>query len=558
MMKTKILSIISIFMLVMSFNACQSPEDFTPAEAKKGLNSFTAQFLNDDKDDNLFTGEIDYTNKVITVVFPYNYPRLSEDVLPQDALKTVHVMASLENNATITPTLLIMDLTKDNYITVTSATGEKTQFKVVAEIRKSAECAITKFVIPSKKLTGIINEDAKTITLISLGDIGSVLADISISHGATVTPNVVTTAINYDQEQALVVTAQDGKTTATYTVKKGVPAKIQSGMRAGSAKLLWTKKLTDVGCSKQHMTTGIATMGEYLLLNERTTGNAVYLDGKTGTVAGTVDISAFAGNLTNFYGTGDDSGNALFVNLTPGGGASLTIWKVNGVSGTPEKFIEYPTGLAMGRKMSIIGSVDGDAIITVPVLSTSGQFARWQVVNGRLVSSTPTMVTAGGLGGWGTNADIIYTDAKSLTSNYVGAYYATPRGATLFSGSSNTILSTAAEVSANWIQNAADCTMFNKVNYVVTNSVNSFTWGTDDSVYMFDIAGNTMDNIPVDFGAKGLNINGLYGAKALGGQNANGTGDVAFQVSSDGFYLYIYFMFTNGYVGCVQCDCIDM
>ena len=51
---------------------------------------------------------------------------------------------------------------------------------------------------------------------------------------------------------------------------------------------------------------------------------------------------------------------------------------------------------------------------------------------------------------------------------------------------------------------------------------------------------------------------GIYGAKALGEQNPNGTGDVAFGVSKDGYYLYAYFMFTNGYVVCAQFDCIDM
>ena len=83
--------------------------------------------------------------------------------------------------------------------------------------------------------------------------------------------------------------------------------------------------------------------------------------------------------------------------------------------------------------------------------------------------------------------------------------------------------------------------------YVLSNSVNSFTWGTDDSIYLFDLAGNSLDNQPINFGSDGLGVNGNYGAKALGSQNANGTGDVALKVSSNGYYLYIYFMFTNGY-----------
>ena len=46
-----------------------------------GINNLTASFFNDDRDENSFSSEIDYQNKVITVVFPYNYPRLSDQVL---------------------------------------------------------------------------------------------------------------------------------------------------------------------------------------------------------------------------------------------------------------------------------------------------------------------------------------------------------------------------------------------------------------------------------------------------------------------------------------------
>ena len=68
----------------------------------------------------------------------------------------------------------------------------------------------------------------------------------------------------------------------------------------------------------------------------------------------------------------------------------------------------------------------------------------------------------------------------------------------------------------------------------------------------------TLSNQPLNFGASGLDINGNYGGKAAGVQNANGTSDVALRVSADGYYLYIYFMFTNGYVGCIRCDCLDL
>jgi hypothetical protein len=40
--------------------------------------------------------------------------------------------------------------------------------------------------------------------------------------------------------------------------------------------------------------------------------------------------------------------------------------------------------------------------------------------------------------------------------------------------------------------------------------------------------------------------------------NTNGTADVALAQSADGFFLYVYFMFTNGYIVGVQFDCIDI
>lgn len=556
-MKNKIVSIISAIAFLIGLNACHSPEEFVPNTDRKAISNLTVSFPNDDRDENSFTSEIDYTNHVITVVFPYNYPRQSYNVLEKSALKNMRVIADLDNNAYVSPTLLFMDLTKENFITVKDQTGVSTEYKVVAEIRKSKECSITKFDLVSPNMSGVIKETGQTISLISLEDIGTALANITISHGATISPDPTTTALNYDQNQQFTVTAQNGVDKKTYTVKKEIPEKISAGIRGNSAKLLWAKKLTDVGITTTNMATGLAVINNYVVINDRG-NNAIYLDRKTGANAGVINISSFAGSLTNFYATADEGNNILFTNLTPNAGSSFVVWRVNGVSGTPVKYIDYPTAAALGRKLSVIGSLDGNAIITVPVSGSSGQFARWQVTNGTLNSQAPEFITAQGVGGWGNNADIIYSDPTNPTSDYFGAFYTTPRSLTWFDGNTNAIKATGPEISANWLQNAVDYITFNKVAYVASNSVNSFTWGSDDSVYLFDLSANTLKNQPINFGASGLNITGNYGAKALGNQNPNGTGDVVLRPSADGYYLYIYFMFTNGYVGCIQCDCIDM
>lgn len=96
------------------------------------------------------------------------------------------------------------------------------------------------------------------------------------------------------------------------------------------------------------------------------------------------------------------------------------------------------------------------------------------------------------------------------------------------------------------------------MEYVASNLVNPWSWGTADNIYLFDLSSGSLGTQAIDFGSTGLGINGNYGSKILGNTNGNYCGDVVLKVSDDGYYMYIYFMFCNGYVGCVQCDCIDM
>lgn len=539
----------STALLLLGVVGCQSPEDLTPSVSRAGINSLTASFPDDDSDENVFSSEIDYNSHVITVVVPYNYPLTSYNVVTMDMLSKMRVKANLDDNVYLTPGLLYMDLSKENMITITDQSKKKSEYKVVAEIRKSAQCLLTKYNIPSAGLSGVIDDVNNVVSLITLEDLGEATADITVSHGATITPDPSQTAINHDVEFELTVTAQNGVNKKTYTVKKAIPEKTELGMRANSRKLMFAKKLVDIGIPSNNNTTGLAVVDNYVVINTRAQ-NSVYIDGKTGEVAGTMDISSIMGGVTNFYHTSDDNGNILICNLTQNAGPTFTIWKKKGIDGALETYIQYPTDKQMGRKISIAGSLDGDAIITAGFHNATGTFARWQVVGGQLVSQTPDIVTATGLA-WTTNIDLIYTDGNNTSSNYFVAPYGAPYKFTWMNGD-NTIKLQGDAISSNWIVNAVDYTVFNSNPYVLHNSVNSFSWGSDDNIYLYDMnAGSFSSRIDVCEG-------GIYGAKALGTTNGNGTGDVIFKVSDDGYYLYVYFMFTNGYVVGVQYDCIKM
>ena len=540
--------------ILFILGGCQQVEDLTPSVSRYGINSLTASFYGDESSENNFPSEIDYENKLITVVFPYNYPRTSNNVLTMDALKKARIVANLDDNVTVTPTLLYMDLTKENIITITDQTKTKKDYKVIGEIRKSAEARITDFSLNAFGLTGIIDEQNKTISLISIEPIGEVKAEVSLSHGATISPDPRTAALNYDQEVTLTVTAQNGVNKTTYTIRKDVPNKVERGMRNGSAKILWVKKLqSDLGITALHNTTSLAVTKDYVVVNTRNE-SGMLLDRKTGAKVGTMsNMESIKGGLTNFFATADDGDNILISNLAPNAG-TYKVWRFKGVNASPELYIDWTTSPVLGRKLSIKGNLDGDAIITAALMGAAKSFARWQVKGGVLQSQTPEIIAINGINGaWNNNADVVASSSSDLTADYFVSYYAEPRKFAWVDGKTNTIKAQGPEISGNWIQNAADYTVFNGNPYAVNMSINSFTWGSDDKVYLHDANAVTTFTAPI-----WTTPIGTYGGKDNGGTNANGTGDAILKVSSDGYYMYLYFMFTNGCVVCVQYDCIDM
>ena len=110
----------------------------------------------------------------------------------------------------------------------------------------------------------------KTISLVTIDNVGEQIANIDISHGATCSPNPETEALDYEQEQTIVVTAQNGIDKATYTVKKRIfRKKTVAGIRQGSGKLLWSKRLSEIsGILLPGKVTGLAVVDKYVVINE--------------------------------------------------------------------------------------------------------------------------------------------------------------------------------------------------------------------------------------------------------------------------------------------------
>jgi hypothetical protein len=280
-----------------------------------------------------------------------------------------------------------------------------------------------------------------------------------------------------------------------------------------------------------------------------------------------VDVSSVAGSgiaLANFYNTADNAGHVLICNLAQNNG-TFKVWRLDLPSGTPQLYIDWSanTSLLIGRKLSVQGNIDGNAIITAPILDATSRFARWTVTGGVLQKHIPDLVTISGYAWSNNHCDVVQTSDSDMGSDYFTiGYWGANAGSNRLArinGQNNVVrdmLET--NLSQNYTANAVDYTEFNNGKYAAYTFANGFDWGQADQIWLID-AKEALDGNPVTK-VVWEETSGKYGSWSsnINIQNTNGTSDVAFRISDDGFFLYMYFMFTNGYIVCVQFDCIDM
>ncbi|MDE5635030.1 MAG: DUF5018 domain-containing protein, partial [Muribaculaceae bacterium] len=290
-MKTKILSVISALAMVILLQGCHDPKEVVSSGDPKGLLKLTAKIPGDDSADNNFDAEIDYDAKSIVVVFPRNYPIASDDLLPEDALKNIRLTASLSSNTVIEPALTTMDLSKTNYITVKNPQGVRTQYSIHGEIRDYWECTLEEITL-ADGTDGIVDDVNNVVMLITpdatMG-IDPQTAQVSVSPHATVIPDIANEPFDFDADGAkITVVAQNGVDKKEYTFVKGLPQKLPYGVNPSTARLMWAKKLSELGLapvgggSVAGVHNGIAVTDKYIVINETGNMSAIVLDAKTG------------------------------------------------------------------------------------------------------------------------------------------------------------------------------------------------------------------------------------------------------------------------------------
>lgn len=583
-MKTKILSLMTVAGMALFFTGCHDPETVTSNGDPKGILALTAQFVGDESAANNFQGVIDYDDHSILVRFTSTYPVESDDPMDPELLKNVRLTAALATNATIEPALTTMDLSKPNYITVTNAQGVKTRYTVTGEILPYWEAEMTDMTLESG-ISCIVDHELRVITLLTAEeDLEPQTATLEFSPHATVVPDISIEPFDFDAEGAYItVYAENGVDKTEYTFTKGEPDKVQFGFREGSQKVLWTKKMSEFGFVKTcdpdvdnyAYQTGFAVTQKYLILNEVGNMQAVVIDAKKGTDTGKrLDMSIIPTGM-NYNMTSDNAGNIIVNSKFGDKESAFKIWVFKDLD-DPGTLLLNQYVYGAGNRVSVYGDITKDAVIVTPIGLNGSvlQVCRWFVKDGELQPSQTINLSGLGSNPW-SNADIAPTSATDENADLFAVFYApvnSKRGPILYDGTTfkpreigkpNTKKRESESDggqgdAGNWIMNACDYAVFNKNQYFFHNSVNTFPWGENDMLFVLDVSSGKFEDECINMFWNGLDLNHKYGAMGAGNRGFGGNGnDARLWVDESGFFMYGYFLFTNGYIGCFRVDCID-
>lgn len=547
-------------------SSCQDPEYVLPTADRQGITSLTALFTSGpyvDKEAVVYTIADASVDKYV-IPMPWYYPENSDNET-SEYMKAMRVQAKLAPNCTIEPVLSILDLTKENYFTYTDAQGYKKQICITGERVKSTKCQLLSFSIPSEDITGIIDEDHKTVSLISAEDLSSCLADYSLSAHATMSPDPKTEPLNFNSPVELTVIAHDGVTKQTYTIQKAVPDKIPYGYRKGSETELFKLDMGIIGLPWTSANSpSLAVSGNNLVvcLGDGVT-NPTYYNASTGNKIGNVTLGSVSVASLGCM-TSDSKGNILLATKATNG-KSFSIYKTSSVTTAPTLLTTYTnsTGLDMGTKVSVQGDINTNASIIATCDGTSGsgsnKFVRWIITDG--VLGSPQVVSVNGVGYWATpvsNTKVV-TKGTTAQSDYFLSYYSDN---TLYwiDGTNNNVSKSLTDDywgSGNMNNNCLDARDFNNAQFLVLLCPPHFPeWGLTPLLYMYDVTSDSSFNNAVS------SSDALVYAPSLssfnGASSPAATGDVLLAPTTDGYKLRLYYIDNScKVIGGYEFDCID-
>lgn len=558
-MKTKIFNTGLMLALALAFTGCAEEENVAPTANREGITSLSAYFTSGTYQDKLAaqlsTTSSETTDYVIPI--PYYYPEES-DYVPSEDMKAMKVTAKLENNCFLSPGLGVLDLTKKNEFTYTNPYGEQKKITISGQLTHLNKCAIKSFMAEPGDLSGVIDEDSKTISLVTMDDLSKMTADIVLDPHATISPDP-SVPHDFNDGFEFTVTADNGVDKSTYKVMKQIPQKMDNGYRAGSEKELFVNDMTTLGVKDPnaiHPT--LACVGNFVVLNLGDGSVPQYFRKATGSKVGTIALGE--AKATGAIAS-DNVGNMLICNFADNG-QTLNIYKTNDVTKAPTKLISYTNGLGVGigARLHVQGDLNSNAVITATPYSCNNAI-RWIVKDGRVGNPENILMSVAAWGAQDDAAKVVGVDAEGKNGSIVDYYQG---------GACQMYYLSDWKTSANLVQNnsgnawgyntaAIDVRPFNKARYLALFEMGYWPdWGLTGHIYLYDasnpasVTGTTDGSsmlkyaytIPDNFGSVGYASDGRFA-------------DVLVTPSEDGYFLYIFYASnTHLSFGGIQVDCI--
>lgn len=542
-------------------SSCQDPEYVLATANRQGITSLTAIFVEGEYAEKVAVEYkiADASTDKLVIPIPYYYPESSDNETDQYMSK-IKVQAELAPNCLLSPSLGILDLTKENYFTLTEPDGTQRKISIIGTRKKSSACQLLSFSLPELGISGSIDEENKTIALPTLDDLKPVNASYAISPHASISPDPAVDKIDFNQSVTLTVTAHDG-TQSVYTVEKKIPEKISYGYRVGSESLAYTIDLTTNGMPAICHPT-IALCGGYLVVNYGDGSAPIYFNAATGGAKlGTVNI----GNLATGSITSDNGGNMLFCNYAQVGD-TWSLYTTSDLKKEPVKLLSMQNSgsFPIGSRLSVTGDISTNAIITSAFDGAgagSNQFVRCIIKNG--IIGQPEVITINGVGYWfamDANAKIAYRTADVADGYFIGHYNYNDQ-LNFIDGNSNSAVSALggqSDGSAWGYNNSVVTTVtFNKANYLALYAVGYFPqWGMNSILYLYDVT--SMTGFSGTVNATDL-LKMSSSVKSYNGADPSEprTGDVLMMPSANGFKMSLFYIDnTCKTVGCYEFDCI--
>ena len=229
--------------------------------------------------------------------------------------------------------------------------------------------------------------------------------------------------------------------------------------------------------------------------------------------------------------------------------ALQTIYRIKG-TGLPEKYIEFSHVYPNGRKLSITGDLDKDAIITSTV-ENSSRVLYWTVKNGVLLSQEPQVYAADAANiGWIFLADAVAVDVTLDKGVFiVGSGSKSNFG--FFDKNGNSLaeydLLGGGLDPASFRNQALAYATFNGAKYLALGSQQN-----QAAMYTTLLDVTKPENLKLNPNSQKLIA--YKGPAIITTVNTNATADVHLKVSEDKETMVIYSLGTNGSVEAVQFD----